>query len=122
MANESTRESNTPDSPPSSKTSDRIHKNAEDFKDATSRAVHRTHDTLDRAADKVERGVHRGTDKVASAADRTAERSREAYDDVMAHAGDWADEVRQYVREKPTQSLVMAVAAGWLIGRLIRRH
>lgn len=107
--------------------SERIDEGAEHFKQATSNAVDRTHDTLDRAADKVEDGLHRGTDKVASAAEHAADRAasaaehgRESLDEVMAHAGDWADKAREYVRENPTQSVVMALAAGWLIGRLLR--
>lgn len=110
------------------KASGRIGKGAEQFKESTSEAVERTHEALDTAADKVEQGMHSGTDKVADAAERTvdhaesaAERGREAFDDVVAHAGDWADKARDYVREKPTQSVVMALAAGWLVGRLMRR-
>ncbi|HET7300413.1 MAG TPA: hypothetical protein VFJ01_07140 [Oleiagrimonas sp.] len=118
--------SNPPETPKKS-TSDRIDERAEKFKEATSKAVDQAHDTLDRTADKVEDGMHRGTDKVADAAEHAAERAawaaergRESLDDVMAHAGDWVDKMSDYVREKPTQSVVMAVAAGWLIGRLMR--
>jgi ElaB/YqjD/DUF883 family membrane-anchored ribosome-binding protein len=39
----------------------------------------------------------------------------------MAPANDWLDQARGYVREKPTQAVVAAVAAGWLLGRLMRR-
>lgn len=107
---------------------ERLEKNAERVKQATTRAVDRTHDGLDRAADKVESGIHRGTDRVAGAAASTldygsdaAARGREALGDAMDHAGDWTEKGRGYVREKPAQSLVMALAAGWLIGRLMRR-
>jgi ElaB/YqjD/DUF883 family membrane-anchored ribosome-binding protein len=110
MANEEFAKPNKPG------TSDRIERGAEHVKDSTSRAADRTHGAVDSA----ERGVHRGTDKVAQAAESTVEHSREAFDQVMGHAGDWADQAREYVREKPTQSLVMAIAAGWLIGRIMR--
>jgi ElaB/YqjD/DUF883 family membrane-anchored ribosome-binding protein len=29
--------------------------------------------------------------------------------------------VRDYVREKPVQSVAIALGAGWLIGRILRR-
>lgn len=101
--------------------SERIEEGAERFKKATSRAVGSTHEAVDRAADRVEHGVHRGTDKVAGAAEYATEHGREALDEAVAHANDWMDRACNYVREKPTQSLLMAVAAGWLVGRLMRR-
>jgi ElaB/YqjD/DUF883 family membrane-anchored ribosome-binding protein len=114
MANQSTQDYK-PD------TSERIEKGAERVKQSTSDAVDRTHEAVDRAADSVERGVHKGTDKVAHAAEATAEHTRETYDQVAARAGDWTDQARDYVREKPVQSVAIAIAAGWLIGRLLPR-
>lgn len=103
---------NSTNNPDTTRTaSDRIEKGAERFKHATSSAVGSTHEAVDHAADKVEHGMHRGTDKVASAA---------AY--ATEHASDWMDNVREYVRDKPAQSLVIAVAAGWLVGRLMHRR
>lgn len=102
---------------------------AERFKDATSRTVESTKNRVDRAADSVERGMHSATDRTADAADRVAaraERARrrggEVVDDAMQHADDWLDSARGFVRERPTQSVAIAVAAGWLIGSLLRRR
>ncbi len=107
---------NHPDTQPS--TSEHIEERAEHLKHATGSAAGSAHEAVDRMAER----MHRGTDKAAGAAERAADRSREALDSARAHANDWMDNVRDYVREQPGRSLVMAVAAGWLIGRLMRHR
>ena len=108
--------------------SNRIEDGAERIKQATSDAVANTKDAVNRAADKVEHGVHRATDKAADAATRATEkaadigeRGREAYDEAMDQADLWLERARDYVREKPVQSVAIALGAGWLLGRLLRR-
>lgn len=107
---------------------DRIDQSAERVKQATSNAVAGTKDAVDRAADRVEGGVHRATDKAADAAHRAsskaadlAERSRQLREQSMDSAEVWLDQAREYVREKPTQSVLIAMGAGWLLGRIMRR-
>ncbi len=107
---------------------DRIDQRAERVKQATSNAVHTTKDTVDRTADRVEEGLHHATDKAADTAHRASEkaadlseRSREAYKETMDHADAWMEKAREYVREKPTQSVAIALGAGWLLGRILRR-
>ncbi|MEO5812907.1 MAG: hypothetical protein ABIU96_12915 [Rhodanobacter sp.] len=106
----------------------RIDERAERIKQATSSAVASTKDAVDRAADRVEDGLHRATDKTASAAhhasDKAAEvseRSRELYDQTMDRADEWLETARAYVRKKPAQSVAIALGAGWLLGRILRR-
>jgi ElaB/YqjD/DUF883 family membrane-anchored ribosome-binding protein len=106
----------------------RIDESAERVKQATSSAVASTKDAVDRAADNVEDGLHRATDKVADVANRTTdkavelgERGREVYDETMDKADAWLEVARDYVREKPVQSVAIALGAGWLIGRILRR-
>ena len=106
----------------------RIDEKAERVKQATSSAVASTKDAVDRAADHVEEGLHRATDKAADAANRVtdkaadvAERGREVCDRTMDTADAWLDEARNYVREKPVQSIALALGAGWLLGRILRR-
>jgi ElaB/YqjD/DUF883 family membrane-anchored ribosome-binding protein len=106
----------------------RIDQGAERVKQATSDAVARTKQAVNTAADKVEAGVHHATDKAADAAHRAndkaahlSERSRELRDDTMDRAEAWMAQAREYVREKPMQSIAIAVGAGWLLGRLLRR-
>jgi len=106
----------------------RIDQGAERVKQATSDAVARTKQAVNNTADKVEAGVHRATDKTASAAHRASdkaadlgERGRQMRDETMDKAELWMEQAREYVREKPMQSIAIAVGAGWLLGRLLRR-
>jgi ElaB/YqjD/DUF883 family membrane-anchored ribosome-binding protein len=39
----------------------------------------------------------------------------------MDAADAWLDQARNYVREKPGQAVMMALGAGWLLGRILRR-
>jgi ElaB/YqjD/DUF883 family membrane-anchored ribosome-binding protein len=105
-----------------------IDERAERIKQATSSAVASTKNAVDRAADHVEEGLHRATDKAAGAANRArdkaaevSERSREAYDQTLDRADEWLETAREYVREKPVQSVAIALGAGWLLGRILRR-
>jgi ElaB/YqjD/DUF883 family membrane-anchored ribosome-binding protein len=106
----------------------RIDERAERIKQATSSAVASTKETVDHAADQVEDGLHRATDKAADVANRAAdkaaeigERGREVYDETMDRADAWLEQARDYVREKPVQSVAIALGAGWLLGRILRR-
>ena len=109
-------------------TPSRIDEGAERVKQATSSAVAGTNDAVGRAADHVEESLHRAADKVAAGAhrasdklDEAGERGRAAYDATMDRADEWLEQVRDYVREKPVQSMAIALGAGWLLGRLLRR-
>ncbi|HWX65890.1 MAG TPA: hypothetical protein VNZ27_05605 [Rhodanobacter sp.] len=113
---------------PEPSTGNRIDERAERIKQATSSAVASTKDTVERAADHIEEGLHRATDKAADAANRAtekaahvSERSREVYDQTMDRADAWLEQARDYVREKPVQSVAIALGAGWLLGRILRR-
>jgi len=108
--------------------SSRIDESAERIKQATSNVVASTKEAVDRAADTVEEGLHRATDKVADVANRTTdkaveigERGREVYDQTRERADEWLEVARDYVREKPVQSVAIALGAGWLLGRILRR-
>ena len=112
----------------SSRTHTRIDQGAERVKQATSDAVARTKQAVNTTADRVEAGVHRATDKTASAAHRASdtaadlsERGRQLRDETMDRAELWMEQAREYVREKPMQSVAIAVGAGWLLGRILRR-
>lgn len=106
----------------------RIDQSAERVKQATSEAVARTKQAVNQTADKVEAGVHRATDKAADAAHQAnhkaadlADRGRELCDTTMDSAEVWMAQAREYVREKPMQSVAIALGAGWLLGRILRR-
>jgi ElaB/YqjD/DUF883 family membrane-anchored ribosome-binding protein len=109
-------------------TGNRIDESAERVKQATSNVVASTKDAVDRAADQVEAGLHTATDKAAGAANRAtdkaaelSDRGREVYDETMNRADAWLETARDYVREKPVQSVAIALGAGWLLGRILRR-
>ena len=119
---------NKQDSTPETIANSRIDESAERIKQATSSAVASTKDAVDRAADHVEEGLHTATDKAAQAANRATEkaadlsdRGREVYDETMDRADAWLEQARDYVREKPVQSVAIALGAGWLLGRILRR-
>jgi ElaB/YqjD/DUF883 family membrane-anchored ribosome-binding protein len=116
------------DAASSSKGHTRIDQGAERVKQATSEAVARTKQAVNSTADKVESGVHRAADRTADAAHRAndkaaelADRSRELRDETMDKAEAWMAQAREYVREKPMQSVAIALGAGWLLGRILRR-
>jgi len=107
---------------------ERIDHGAERVKQATSDAVASSKEKFDRVADRVEERVHHATDRAADAANRAtdkateaAERGRAAYDQARDRADEWLEEVREYVREKPVQAVAIALGAGWLLGRILRR-
>ncbi|MBE1162059.1 DUF883 family protein [Dyella acidiphila] len=106
----------------------RIDQGAERIKQATSEAVASGKEKFGRVADNVEEGLHRATDKAADAANRTTdkvadvkERGQAAYEQARDRADEWLDDVRDYVREKPVQAVAIALGAGWLLGRILRR-
>jgi ElaB/YqjD/DUF883 family membrane-anchored ribosome-binding protein len=113
---------------PEEPVADRIDQGAERIKQATSSAVASTKETVERAAEHVEEGLHRATDKAAGAAHKASdkaaqvsERGREVYDETVDRADAWLEQARDYVREKPVQSVAIALGAGWLLGRILRR-
>ena len=104
----------------------RIDAGAERFKQGTTHAVETAKQKFDTAADRVEEGLHSATDASARAARRAAEkaaeareRSRALADDARERASDVLQTVREFVRERPTQSLAIALAAGWVLGRVL---
>lgn len=105
---------------------ERIERTATRFKEGTSSAVSGAKEKFSAAADRVESGLHRATDASARGAERAAdkagewrERGTKMASDARDRADDALDSVRDFVREKPVQSVAIALAAGWLIGRLL---
>mgnify|MGYP001553013538 CR=1 FL=1 len=123
--------------PENPRTAGRIEAGAERFKEGTTQTVQAAKEKFNTAADRVEHGVHTATDASARAAVRASEkaaelrergreamqdardRGRELAEDARDRAGDAFDAMRDFVRERPAQSLVIALALGWLLGRLI---
>ena len=109
---------------------ERIERAAARFKQGTSNAVEGAKEKIDRAADRVESGLHRATDASARGAERAADkaaewryRGTELASDARERMDTAFDSVRDFVREKPVQSVAIALLAGWVIGKLMHsRH
>lgn len=119
---------NPQDTPTKPSVDARIDERAERVKQATSQAVSSAREKVDHAADRVEQGLHHATDKTASAAHRTVDKAAEmgeqgriAYERTRDRADEFLEQAREYVREKPVQSVAIALGAGWLLGRILRR-
>jgi ElaB/YqjD/DUF883 family membrane-anchored ribosome-binding protein len=119
---------NPQDTPLKPSVDERIDERAERVKQATSQAVSSAKEKVDHAADRVEQGLHHATDKTASAAHRTVDKAAEvgeqgriAYERSRDRADEFLEQAREYVREKPMQSVAIALGAGWLLGRILRR-
>ncbi|HEX8778971.1 MAG TPA: hypothetical protein VF738_12715 [Rhodanobacter sp.] len=105
---------------------ERIERAATRVKEGTSSVVGGAREKFDSAAEHVESGLHRATDASARGAQRAADkasewrdRSAELASDARQRADAAMGSVRAFVREKPVQSVAIALAAGWLLGRLL---
>lgn len=106
---------------------ERIERTAARVKEGTSSVVSGAKEKFDAAADRVESGLHRATDASARGVERAADKAGEWRERGAAlasrareRADDALDNVRDFVREKPVQSVAIALAAGWVLGRLLR--
>jgi len=117
---------------------------AEDANKTPGHANGKTHERIDRAAgrvkqeagsaaqaaksktDQAEERVDHATDAGARAAHRLADKAADwrqrggaaAYT-MRDRADNLMEDARECVREKPVQSVAIALAAGWLVGRLL---
>jgi ElaB/YqjD/DUF883 family membrane-anchored ribosome-binding protein len=105
----------------------RIERAAERAKESASDMVGSAKDRVDAAADRVEEGLHHAADAGARAAHRSIEkigelrkRGAELASDARGRADLLVDNVREFARDRPVRSLAMALAAGWLLGRLLK--
>jgi ElaB/YqjD/DUF883 family membrane-anchored ribosome-binding protein len=72
------------------------------------------------AIDRVAQAAHQTVDKVAQAAGPAADWVSESAEQLKAQQQQLIDGCRGYVRERPLVAVGVAVAAGYLIGRLAR--
>ena len=105
---------------------ERIERTASRVKEGTSSVVGGARQKFDSAAEHVESGLHRATDASARGAHRATDKAEEWRDRGAALASDARQRtdaalgsMREFVREKPVQSVAIALAAGWLLGRLL---
>jgi len=83
---------------------------------AADEAARKAKPVIDRAAEL----AHHAVDKAADAAAPTAEWLGEQGESLMATRKKLVDGTSQYVAENPLKSVAIALAAGLLIGRIVR--
>ena len=74
----------------------------------------------DNTVDRMSQSAHDTIDRAAQTASAYYERFAEKGEEFMAMQEDWVEAAREYVREKPIAALGIAVAAGYLLGKLTR--
>lgn len=92
--------------------------------DKASAGVHDAIDKVSDAArpmvDRVTTGAHQAVDKIASAAGQAAETLGEKGEQLKNAQAQAMAQARTYVRDNPMAALGMAVAAGYILSRLLR--
>ncbi len=74
-----------------------------------------------RGAERVTDEVRRGAEVARERYDEAAENLRLGYERVRTQATDVGSQVNTYVRENPGKSVLIAAAAGFLLGLVVRR-
>jgi len=96
--------------------------------DRTANQAHRAVDNVADAAatkagpamDRAAQAVHDTVDKVAQAAGPAADWINQNAEQLMQRQDELLESCRSYVRDRPLATIGIAVAAGYLIGRLGR--
>lgn len=93
---------------------------------AVDQASSGAHDVIDEAARaarpavaRVATSAHRAVDKIASVAEQAADSLGVRSEQMMRLQGEAMDHVRGYVRQNPVASLGIALAAGYLLSKLL---
>jgi ElaB/YqjD/DUF883 family membrane-anchored ribosome-binding protein len=66
--------------------------------------------------------AHKAVDKAQEKFDTMRESAADMYDKGVERAGEFQDNVEEYVREQPFKSLIIAAGAGLLIGMFLSRR
>lgn len=96
---------------------------------AVDQASSGAHDAIDKASDvarpavdRLASGAHQAVDKFASVASQAADSLGVKGDQLMKFQERAMEQARGYVRENPVASLGIALAAGYLLSRLLRSN
>jgi ElaB/YqjD/DUF883 family membrane-anchored ribosome-binding protein len=96
---------------------DRANERANDLSQTAQRVAEVGLETASKAATYVRGGV----DRAADYAQELSGAASEKITDVTGRPPDeWARQLRQFVEQSPIKALVVAIAAGFLVGRVIR--
>ena len=83
------------------------------------KAIDKASDAARPAVDKLASGAHQAVDKMADAATQAAERLSDKRAQLMDAQAELTESCRNYVRENPMASIGIAVAAGFLLSKLL---
>ncbi|MBL8250333.1 MAG: hypothetical protein JNK31_01555 [Candidatus Competibacter sp.] len=83
--------------------------------DATANAADRVGDTLNRVASGAHDAVNRAADMAATMADKMDEKTQQ----LNEVKEEWLDKTRAYVHEQPVKALLIALASGFVLSRLL---
>ncbi len=72
------------------------------------------------AASRISQRAHEAVDRVASSAHSVTDRMSRQGEHLMARQDEFAQHVREYVRERPIAALAIAAAVGFVLSRLSR--
>jgi len=81
-------------------------------------ALNQAHDSVKRVAD----GAHHAVDAVADATNNAADTIHAKGKKLYATEEVWAAEVREYIREKPITTVLLAAAGGYIFSRVFGRR
>lgn len=103
---------------------------SQDVREGVANAATSAKARLEAAADRVGDAAYRAADATATGAHRAAakagewsERGTDLASATRQRADAVADSLRELVRDKPVQSVALALAAGWVAAHLLgRRH
>ena len=68
--------------------------------------------------DKIAESAHSAVDRATQTAAQVAERVGEKGEEWLAMKDDYVDQAREYVKENPLMALGIALAAGYLFGKI----
>jgi ElaB/YqjD/DUF883 family membrane-anchored ribosome-binding protein len=68
--------------------------------------------------DKLSESAHSAVDRAAQTAAQVAERVGERGEELLALKDDYLEQAREYVKENPIMALGIALAAGYLFGKI----
>jgi len=83
-------------------------------------AIDKVSDAARPMVDRITSGAHQAVDKIASAAGQAAETLGVKGEQLKNAQAQAMEQARIYVRENPLAALGIAVAAGYLLSRLLR--
>jgi ElaB/YqjD/DUF883 family membrane-anchored ribosome-binding protein len=101
-------------------TSSTVERKTSQAHDAVDAAAAKARQNVTPAIDRAARAAHETVDKVAQAAGPAADWFNESAEQFKQQQAQLMESCRGYVRERPLVTVGVALAAGYLIGRLLR--